>query len=112
MQIQRKVNFETIEQSYIETKNQEKSECKNTRRDVFESKINVQKESALFEKSKAEADYYVANVEAGVDTKDVDQTADDQKQNYSEAKKNFKDAIQMMQEYLERQEAALSKIKS
>jgi hypothetical protein len=112
MQIQKKVNFQTIEQSSIETKNQEKSESKNTRRDVFESKINVQKEASLLETAKNEADYYVANVEGGIQTKDVDQLADDQKQKYAEAKENFKDAIQMMQEYLERQKAVLSKIRS
>ncbi len=38
--------------------------------------------------------------------------AEDQKQEYSEAKENFKDVIQMMREYLERQRATLSKIKA
>lgn len=112
MQIQRKINFQTIPEMTVETQNQEKSASRNVQRDSFESKIEVQKESALLEKTKAETDYYKRNVDGSVNSKDVDQVAEDQNKKYSEAKENFKDAIQMMQEYLERQKAAYSKIRS
>ncbi len=59
MQIQGKVSFQTIQQTSIQTKTQEKSESTATKKDVFESKIEAQKESTIFEKSKADADYYM-----------------------------------------------------
>jgi hypothetical protein len=112
MQIQRKVNIETIEGHITENQNTQKSDSQTRQRDVFESRIEVQKESSFFEKTKAQNDYYAGNVEGSVNTKDVDQVAEDQKQQYEDAKADFKNAIQMMQEYLERQKAALSKIRS
>jgi hypothetical protein len=46
------------------------------------------------------------------DTESMDQMAEDQQQKYSDAKDNFKKTIEMMQDYMERQRAALSKIRS
>lgn len=110
MEIQRKINFQIIPQMTVETQNQEKSASRNVQRDSFESKIEVQKESALFEKAKAETDYYKGNADGSVNSKDVDQIADDQSQIYAEAKELFKRAIQTLLDAERRKAAAMQRV--
>jgi hypothetical protein len=107
MQIQRKVNFETIQVNITENQNTQKSDSQNNLRDIFDSKIQARMESALFKKAKTEADYYTENVEGSGNSKDEEQIADDQSKNYAEAKELFKRAMQMLLDS-ERRKAAIT----
>ena len=131
MKIEQKYNFPVI-QELSDRKVDQNQRTKSTEatKDVFESRIDSKKVSALFKHEKAEADYYKGNVENmtldsnlpsvhdirhnhflrfPIKSKESE-TADEQNATYANSKESFKRATKVITEHEERTKQATGRV--
>jgi hypothetical protein len=129
MKIEQKYNFPVIQElSDRKVDQNQRNKSTEATRDVFESRIDSKKESALFKHEKAEADYYKGNVEnmtldsnlpsvhdirhnlrLPIKSKESE-TADEQNATYANSKESFKRAIKVITEHEERTKQATGRV--